>query len=195
MDSGAVAAIQDKRQRDEAKVAELVAKGTPAIRLVYDDGDQHASFKQILASSGAAGLNARTSWSSRDVGISRIEALTSGPTVVVLDGNGNQRGAARARSADSDAVLAAASSAATTAPAVAAAPVTAIPRAATPRPVVASAPAARSGATTQVARSAAPAAVAAAPASEQPSVLSRVMSLNPFASSPAPAAGAQAAVQ
>jgi murein L,D-transpeptidase YafK len=195
IDPSAVAAIQDKRSRDEAKVAELVAKGTPAIRLVYDDGDQHKSFKQILASSGAAGLNARTSWSSRDVGISRVEALTAGPTVVVLDGSGNQRGAARAQSADSDAILAAASSADVSPPAVAAAaPVVAIPRAATPRPVVASAPA-RPVATTQVARSAAPAPVAAAPVAAQPSMLSRVMSLNPFASSPAPAAGAQAAVQ
>jgi murein L,D-transpeptidase YafK len=198
MDSSAVAAIQDKRSRDEARVAELVARGTPAIRLVYDDGDQHKSFKQILASSGAASLNASTSWSSRDVGISRIEALTAGPTVVVLDGKGNQRGAARAQSADSDAVLAAASSAETATPlAAAAAPVAATPRPAAPRTVAAAA-SARPVATTQVARSAAPAPaapVAAAPAAQQPSVMSRVMSLNPFASSPAPATGAQAAVQ
>lgn len=199
LDPNAVAAVQGKRSQDEAKVAELVAKGTPAIRLVYDDGDQHASFKRILATAGAASLNASTSWSSRDVGISRVEALTAGPTVVVLDSNGKQKGVARAQSADSDAVLAAASSADAATPVVAAAaPAQATPRPAGTRPSVAT-PSSRPATTLQVARAPVPdqAGVAAAPAAEQPSVLSRVIALNPFASRPAPGTGAaaQAAVQ
>ena len=35
------AAAAEKRRQDEAQVAALVAKGTPAIRLVYQDGGQH----------------------------------------------------------------------------------------------------------------------------------------------------------
>lgn len=186
LDSSAVAAVQGKRSHDEAKVAELVAKGTPAIRLVYDDGDQHASFKRVLASAGAASLNANASWSSRSGEISRVEALTSGPTVVVLDGSGNQRGAARARSADHDAVLAAASSAAPSAPIVATAPV-----AATPRPATiakASAPTSGKVAKTGPEPVVAPVSVAAA-SPETPSMMSRVLSYNPFASAtPQPAA-------
>ncbi len=49
------AAISSKRRDDEAKVAALIAKGTPAVKLVYDDGDQHKSFKQVLAAQGTSG--------------------------------------------------------------------------------------------------------------------------------------------
>ncbi|MFO1151460.1 MAG: murein L,D-transpeptidase family protein [Alsobacter sp.] len=37
--------VAEKRQQDDAKVAELVQKGTPAIRVAYADGGQHASFR------------------------------------------------------------------------------------------------------------------------------------------------------
>src|SRR5918911_5448835 len=36
--------VAEKRQHDEQKVAELVAKGVPAVRVVYEDGGGHASF-------------------------------------------------------------------------------------------------------------------------------------------------------
>lgn len=103
----APAAVAEKRQHDETEVASLVAKGTPAIRLVYDDGDQHASFKQALMSSGAAALNRSAAWASKDVGVSREEALAVGPRVVVLDDRGRTKATVRAASADNDAVLAA----------------------------------------------------------------------------------------
>jgi murein L,D-transpeptidase YafK len=144
----APAAVAEKRREDEVQVAQLVAKGTPAIRLVYDDGDQHASFKQALATGGADALNRSAAWGSRNVGISREDALASGPRVVVLDDRGKAKATIRAASAEDDAVLAA----------VAAAPPAEEPEAkpaAAPRP--AAAPAA-----TLVAR-AAPAAAPQAP--------------------------------
>src|SRR5918911_5549116 len=37
-------AVAEKRAEDEKKVADLVAKGVPAVRVVYEDGGGHASF-------------------------------------------------------------------------------------------------------------------------------------------------------
>lgn len=49
-------AVASKRASDEAKVAELVAKGTPAVRVQYADGGQHQSFRNTaLAYAGGAG--------------------------------------------------------------------------------------------------------------------------------------------
>jgi len=137
----APAAVAQKRQQDEVEVASLVAKGTPAIRLLYDDGDQHASFKQALMSTGAAALNRSAAWASKDVGVSREEALAVGPRVAVLDANGKTKATVRATSADNDAVLAA----------VAAAPAEE-PAKPTPAKAEPAKPAASSPAATQVAR-------------------------------------------
>jgi murein L,D-transpeptidase YafK len=37
--------VAEKRAADEQNVAELVARGVPAVRMVYEDGSQHASFR------------------------------------------------------------------------------------------------------------------------------------------------------
>ena len=103
----ASAAVQAKRQQDEVQVAELVARGTPAIKLIYDDGDQHQSFKTALMTGGSDSLNRAASWASKDVGVSRPDALTIGPRVVVLDDKGKAKASARAESAEGHAVLAA----------------------------------------------------------------------------------------
>ncbi|CAM5761329.1 L,D-transpeptidase family protein [Bosea minatitlanensis] len=103
----APAAVAQKQRQDAVEVASLVAKGTPAIQLVYDDGDQHSSFKQTLMSGGSAALNRSASWASRDVGISREDALAAGPRVVVLDDRGKVRETVRAASAEDSAVMAA----------------------------------------------------------------------------------------
>ena len=99
-------AIAQKRQQDDIQVAALVSKGTPAVKLIYDDGDQHHSFKRMLAQSGADAMNKSVAWGSRDVGISRVDSLI-GPRVVVLDDKGRTKATVRAESADNDAVLAA----------------------------------------------------------------------------------------
>jgi murein L,D-transpeptidase YafK len=90
-DPSAAAAVAEKRSEDERKVAELVAKGTPAIRLVYDDGGQHVSFREtMVATSGGessgnfAILDSRPSRKLGDV--SRPEALASGPREILIDG-------------------------------------------------------------------------------------------------------------
>ncbi|MFN3672018.1 MAG: hypothetical protein ACK4VM_08930 [Bosea sp. (in: a-proteobacteria)] len=190
VDGQVAQALQQKRQQDEAQVAALVAKGTPAIKLIYDDGDQHPSFKRALVANGSDSLNKTASWASRDVGISRPDALTVGPQVAVLDGSGKPRTMVRAASADNDAVLAA----------VATAPVAAAPAAAPEpaKPAVARASAAAS----QVAKStpgrpgqtkpaqAAPVVAQVEPA--QTPVLQRALSYVPligsaFAPAPAPA--------
>lgn len=115
--NGDTSAVQRKRQQDDVEVAALVAKGTPAIKLLYDDGDQHNSFKRTLVASGSDSLNRSTSWASRDVGVSRPDALTIGPRVVVLDDKGKTKATIRAESAENDAVLAAVSAAAAETPA------------------------------------------------------------------------------
>lgn len=101
------AEVAAKQRQDAAEVASLVAKGTPAIQLVYDDGDQHASFKQALMSGGSDALNRSASWASRDVGVSRADALAIGPRVVVLDDKGRAKQTVRAASAEDGAVMAA----------------------------------------------------------------------------------------
>lgn len=110
-DASVAVAVQRKRQQDEVEVAQLVAKGTPAVKLIYDDGDQHDSFKRTLVASGSDSLNREASWASRDVGVSRPDALTVGPRVAVLDDKGNTKATFRATSAGNEAVLAAVSAA------------------------------------------------------------------------------------
>jgi murein L,D-transpeptidase YafK len=188
-------AIMSRRQDDDRKVAALVAKGVPAVRIVYDDGDQHQTFRQVLASRGSDGLNASASWASRDVGISRPDAISGGPTVIVLDNNGKPRGQVRAESSESAHVIAAAESLSVTKPAIK--PENIKPTGTTPRPatgsqiaavpltspVVASPVQIPQGtvetARTEIAKAQPP---EAAPVSAvQPSVFQRVFSFNPFA--------------
>lgn len=86
-DPSAAAAVAQKASEDERRIQALVEKGTPAIRLVYDDGGQHQSFREIMMAGGDSGgafalLGTRPS-PLRDV--SRPEALASGPREIVLE--------------------------------------------------------------------------------------------------------------
>jgi len=85
-------AVAEKRQEDEKQVAALVAKGTPAVRTVYEDGSQHQSFRETMVAS--AGGDADGSFSlfgnqpqpRRNLGdVSRPEALAQGPREILLD--------------------------------------------------------------------------------------------------------------
>lgn len=58
--------IAEKRKRDEAKVAELVASGVRPVKLKFQDGGQHPSFAHV-------------EW------VSRPEALAQGPVEIPLD--------------------------------------------------------------------------------------------------------------
>jgi murein L,D-transpeptidase YafK len=179
VDPSVTQALAEKRQQDEIKVAALVSKGTPAIKLIYDDGDQHSSFKRMLAQAGADSMNKSVAWGSRDVGISRAEALI-GPRVVVLDDKGRAKATVRAESAESHAVLAAVSSVQAE-DAKPAAAVPAKPAAAQPQPAANPA----SNAATQVAKATTGAATAepiqtAAAEPAQPSFYQRALSFVPL---------------
>lgn len=79
-DENLTAAIGDKHQNDEASVKALVAAGAPAVKLVYQDGSQHPSFRAALA----AGTPATRFFgaSSREYhNISRPDALKAGPAI------------------------------------------------------------------------------------------------------------------
>jgi hypothetical protein len=91
-DENAMGAVAQKQQQDEQQVAELVAKGVPPIKLVYDDGGGHESFQQALASATDGGplvVDARLQNRLGDV--SRPEALSAGPREIVLDDSGRPK--------------------------------------------------------------------------------------------------------
>jgi murein L,D-transpeptidase YafK len=72
------AAVAQKRARDEQQVAALVARGTPAVRVVYDDGGQHPSFQSMFGR-------------SRDLGdVSRPDSIAAGPREIILNGGAEE---------------------------------------------------------------------------------------------------------
>jgi murein L,D-transpeptidase YafK len=52
-------AVVAKQARDEREVANLVAKGTPAVRLVYDDGGGHQSYRETALAAAGGGVPSR----------------------------------------------------------------------------------------------------------------------------------------
>ncbi len=167
-----LAAAADKRRRDEAQVAELVAKGAPAVRVVYEDGGQHRSFTQILTAQGPDALHRQTSWGSRTAEISRVESIINGPREVAVAPGPAAREPAGREPATRTAAM-------------------------TPRPSAAERAAAAQRAPSQPAVTEA-ARAPEAPAEASGGIMQRVMSFNPFASAPAPqpvAAPAPAAAQ
>ncbi|WP_262031698.1 murein L,D-transpeptidase family protein [Microvirga sp. Mcv34] len=93
-DASVMAAVAQKRQKDEQEVAELVAKGVPPIRLVYDDGGQHQTFRQALAgntSTDGGSLAVDVSARNRLGDVSRPEALAAGPQEIILAANGKPK--------------------------------------------------------------------------------------------------------
>ena len=59
----------EKNRREAAQVADLVAKGTPAVKVVYADGGQHPSFRHVTM-------------------VSRPDAIDHGPREVHIDSKG-----------------------------------------------------------------------------------------------------------
>ncbi|SCY28577.1 L,D-transpeptidase family protein [Microvirga guangxiensis] len=82
-DPTVVAAVAQKHAQDEQQVAELVAKGTKPIKLVYHDGDTHESFRTALAN--VSGVT-----DSRLGYVSRTEGISSGPQQIALDDSGRE---------------------------------------------------------------------------------------------------------
>jgi murein L,D-transpeptidase YafK len=86
----ASADVARKQADDERAVAALVAKGTPAIRLVYEDGGQHQAFREVMMASTAgapstfAVLEGRSPQASALGDVSRPEALAAGPREIAM---------------------------------------------------------------------------------------------------------------
>jgi murein L,D-transpeptidase YafK len=195
------ASAAEKRRQDEAQVAALVARGTPAIRLVYQDGGQHDKFTQVLMASGPEALEQKAAWGSRAVGVSRPDAVISGPQEIMVASPGSVTPRPATAAAPASTVSAGTSSAVTASAGTSSAG-TALAPATTTRATVLAATARAGSAqpgnpstgTSQVARgnAAAPPAAAPEPAA-QPSMMQRMLSFSPFsaaqpaAEAPAPA--------
>jgi murein L,D-transpeptidase YafK len=79
-DPALAAELAAKRAVDDRKEAELIAKGTPAVRLVYQDGGGHPTLRKLAlaaANPASAEIDERTRRSIGD--ISRPEALAEEP--------------------------------------------------------------------------------------------------------------------
>jgi murein L,D-transpeptidase YafK len=83
VDPDTASVVAQKRVQDEQEVAELVSKGEKPIKLVYNDGDTHESFRTALANV--------TGVSDSKLGyVSRVDGISSGPQVIALNDGGQQ---------------------------------------------------------------------------------------------------------
>ncbi|MFD0936225.1 L,D-transpeptidase family protein, partial [Methylobacterium trifolii] len=88
--------VAEKRARDNQEIAELVAKGTPATRVVYQDGDQNPVFRSqkptAFASLGSSAQELpydETVFGRHHLGdVSRPETLAAGPQEIEVDAKG-----------------------------------------------------------------------------------------------------------
>ncbi|QEE39290.1 MULTISPECIES: murein L,D-transpeptidase family protein [unclassified Methylobacterium] len=85
--------VAEKREHDEREVAELVAKGTPAVRVVYQDGGQNPVFRPQNNSSAFASLGGTETvlpYDAKEFGrhnlgdVSRPETLAAGPQEIEI---------------------------------------------------------------------------------------------------------------
>lgn len=94
--------VAEKRDRDNREVAELIAKGTPATRVVYEDGGQNPVFRpQPAPTTTFASLtdldkekDKELAYTAKDYGrhhlgeVSRPESLALGPSEIEVDAKG-----------------------------------------------------------------------------------------------------------
>jgi murein L,D-transpeptidase YafK len=83
-DESVASAVAQKQRQDEQEVADLVAKGEKPIKLVYNDGDTHESFRTALA-------NVTGVTDSKLGFVSRTEGISSGPQQIALDDSGREK--------------------------------------------------------------------------------------------------------
>jgi len=88
-DAGLVAAVSEKARKDEQQVAELVAQGATAVKRIYQDGDQHPSFKATSYASVGPDQVARAAIVptsvSRVPDVSQPDALALGPVDIPVE--------------------------------------------------------------------------------------------------------------
>ncbi|CAO4177843.1 L,D-TPase catalytic domain-containing protein [Methylorubrum populi] len=92
--------VAEKRERDNHEIAELIAKGTPATRVVYDDGGQNPVFRPqqpqsvTFASLTESDKDKELAYTAKEYGrhnlgeISRPESLALGPNEFEVDSKG-----------------------------------------------------------------------------------------------------------
>ncbi|MFY9291518.1 MAG: murein L,D-transpeptidase family protein [Methylorubrum rhodinum] len=96
--------VAEKRDRDNREVAELIAKGTPATRVVYEDGGQNpvfrpqpaptTTFASLIDSDKEKEKEKELAYTAKDYGrhhlgeISRPESLALGPREIEVDAKG-----------------------------------------------------------------------------------------------------------
>ncbi|WP_375462562.1 L,D-transpeptidase family protein [uncultured Methylobacterium sp.] len=89
--------VAEKRAHDNREIADLVAKGTPATRLVYEDGGGNPVFQAQQTSTAFASLSGTETelpYAAKEYGrhhlgdVSRPESLAAGPREVEVDAKG-----------------------------------------------------------------------------------------------------------
>ena len=91
--------VAEKRERDNHEIAELVAKGTPAMRVVYEDGGQNPVFRPQPPQNATAFASLGTpepeqpyapkDYARHNLGdVSRPESLAAGPNEIEVDAKG-----------------------------------------------------------------------------------------------------------
>ena len=94
--------VAEKRERDNREIADLIAKGTPATRLVYDDGSQNPVFRGpqtpantlTFASLGKSAPEPELPFDPKDYAqhklgdVSRPESLAAGEREIEVDAKG-----------------------------------------------------------------------------------------------------------
>lgn len=91
-DSTSAAEVSAKASGDERNIAALIAGGTPAVRLVYQDGGGHPSLKKLALAASADASSDLDEKTRRSLGeISRPDALAAEPREVPIEVSGSHR--------------------------------------------------------------------------------------------------------
>jgi murein L,D-transpeptidase YafK len=85
--------VAEKRAQDDQQIAELVAKGTPAMRVVYQDGGQNPVFRpaNVTAFASLGSKEEEQPYSAKEFGrhhlgeVSRPETLAAAPEEIVIE--------------------------------------------------------------------------------------------------------------
>lgn len=92
VDQQLTAAVRAKNAQDEIRIAELVQRGAPAVRIVYDDGGSHESFREYAIALGSAENPNQVSNRARRLGmVSRPDAIAAGRREIPVDSSGRPK--------------------------------------------------------------------------------------------------------
>ncbi|MGY6570842.1 MAG: hypothetical protein ACXIVE_17765, partial [Salinarimonas sp.] len=90
--------VAERQRRDEVRIAQLIERGKPAVRIVYQDGGSHPSFtNQAVAFASATDPSQLSSRARRLGEVSRPDAIAAGPQRIRVGSNGQPIEAAQTR--------------------------------------------------------------------------------------------------